>query len=313
MQKPYLIIYTGVLALFLTSALFLSSKKDPNNSPAKTANSNSLKSHNTERLPQVIKSIDLNKDFSFAGEPVPMDNFDAKERLDRELSVNSYWHSSTILNIKRTSRYFPVIERILAKNGVPDDFKYLAVAESSLSNVSSPAGARGIWQIMKRTGQAHGLEINSAIDERYHLEKATKVACQILKKYKQRFGSWTLAAAAYNIGETKLSKTIKEQRAHSYYDLNLGSETSRYVFRIIALKEILTNPDNFGFYVEETDKYPELNNYSTVKITHTISDLGKFAEKYNISYRMLKIYNPWLRKATLPDKSGRVYYVKIPK
>jgi membrane-bound lytic murein transglycosylase D len=198
-------------------------------------------------IPQVVKGSDLNKRFEFAGEVIPTKNFDVRERLDRELTVNTYWHSSTLLNIKKASRFFPVIERILAENGLPEDLKYIAVAESNLSNAVSPAGAKGLWQFMKSAAQQYDLEVNSEVDERYHIEKSTQAACQYFKYLKNRFGSWTLAAAAYNVGPTRLARTIEEQRAETYYDLNLNQETSRYVFRLIAIKEIMQNPSNFGF------------------------------------------------------------------
>ena len=267
---------------------------------------------NESKLPQVITSVNLEKMYSFAGEPVPADNFDAMERLDRELSVNSYWHSSTLLNLKASHRFFPVIEPILAAHGVPDDLKYIAVIESNLRNVTSPAGAKGIWQFMRPTGQAYGLEINSDIDERYHLEKATEAACRYLKDYYEDFGSWTLAAAAYNMGGPRVRKLLAEQKASSYYDLNLGSETSRYVFRIIAMKEIMKDPVSYGFYVQESDLYQPLE-FSLVEVDSSVGSWGDFALHHGTSYRMLKVFNPWLTDSDLYNRSGKTYEVKIPR
>ena len=196
MYKAHLTVYTLVLAAFLTVAILTSYRPgDPS-------------AGRVDALPQVIEPVSLNKAFDFAGEPLPMDNFDVRERLDRELTVNSYWHSSTVLQIKRAARYFPVIEPILADQGVPDDLKFLAVAESGLEHAVSPAGARGIWQFMERTGKSYDLEINDEVDERYHLEKSTLAFCIHIKKLKERFGSWTLAAAAYNMGEAGLAKEM---------------------------------------------------------------------------------------------------------
>ena len=294
-----------VILLALTYLLITSSYTETTNlEVAEEAN---------DSLTQMIKSVQIEKVFDFAGEPLPLDNFDVYERLDRELLVNSYWHSSTILNIKRSTRYMALIEQILIEEQVPLDFKYLAVAESNLENVTSPAGAKGIWQIMKPTGVAHGLEINHEIDERFHFEKATRAACSIIKAYKERFGTWTLAAAAYNLGETRLAKEMKAQAQSSYYDLNLGRESSRYVFRLVAFKEILSNPEKYGFHLKPEEKYSPLNNHIIVNVTSPVASLAEVAKVNNISYRILKVYNPWLISPKISVKSGKVYKLKIPR
>lgn len=262
-------------------------------------------------LPQVITSVNLTRDYHFAGEPVPKGNFDAMERLDRELSVNSYWHSSTLLNLKASKRFFPVIEPILRENGVPDDLKYIAVIESNLRNEVSPAGARGIWQFMKPTAEHYGLEINAEVDERLHLEKATVAASRYLKDYYDEFGSWTLAAAAYNMGGPRVKKYLQEQKAKSYYDLNLGSETSRYVFRIIAMKEIMQDPVAYGFYVQPDELYKPLE-YTTVTVDTAVGSWADFAEAHGTTYRMLKVFNPWLIDHKLTNRSRKKYEIKLP-
>ena len=255
MQKS-IVTYTLILAAFLTIAVFASStSKGGTSASAQKLSGNNSTTTTHHDLPQVIKSVNLNKDFLFAGEEFPMDNFDVRERLDRELSRNTYWHSNTLLNIKKGNKYFPLMKKILKEYDVPEDFIYLSVAESDLSNAVSPAGARGFWQFMKATGKQYGLEIGSDADERFHLEKATVAFCKYIKGNKKRFGNWLLAAAAYNMGGTRLSKEIKAQKGKSYFDLNLNQETSRYVFRLVALKEIMTNPQDFGFYIEEADLY----------------------------------------------------------
>lgn len=193
-------IYSLALAAFLSFALFSSYTGQNDNKEAATI------SQQDNRLPQMIQSVDLDKSFDFAGEALPMDNFDVRERLDRELLRNAYYHSSTLLNIKKAARFFPYIEETLAKNNVPDDFKYLAVAESDLSNAVSPAGAKGFWQLMKGTARDYGLEVNAEVDERYHLEKSTEVACKYLQVSYKKFNSWTHAAAAYNMGRAGLQK-----------------------------------------------------------------------------------------------------------
>ncbi len=263
-------------------------------------------------LPQMIHPIDLDRPFSFAGEPLPMQLSDVRERLDRELIVNSYRHSNTILNIKKANKYFPVIEPILKKNGVPDDFKYLAVAESDLNNATSPAGAKGIWQFMPPIAKYYGLEINREVDERYHIEKATQAACEYLLDVKRRFGSWTLAAASYNVGGTRLARELENQRAETFYDLNLNEETSRYLFRLVALKEILSHPEEFGFFIEEKDRYQPLGDYELTTVEAPISNLGDFAREHGISYRTLKVYNPWLLTSSLRDAGRKPYEIKVP-
>ncbi len=262
-------------------------------------------------LPQVIKSAYKGEQTNFCGEIVPI-NVDTKERLDRELSVNAYWQSSTLLNIKLAAKYFPIIEQILREEGVPDDFKYLAVAESGLRNVGSPAGARGFWQFMKLSAKEYGLEINSEVDERLHLEKSTRAACKYLKRLQKRFNSWTNAAAAYNVGPTKFSSEMRKQKEQSYYNLNLNQETSRYVFRLIALKEILKQPENYGYYLDPADSYQEVNNYYEVVVDKTVPDWATFAKEKGISYRMLKVYNPWLIDSKLTVKNN-TYKIRIPR
>lgn len=264
-------------------------------------------------LPQLVKGVDLDKTFTFAGEEVPTDNFDVRERLDRELLVNTYWHSSTLMSIKLSKRYFSIMEPILREEGVPDDFKYLAVAESSLRNAVSPAGARGIWQFMTGTARDYKLEVSNEIDQRYDVEMATRAACAYLKSYYRKFGSWTLAAAAYNMGGGNTSSLLREQRAESYYDLNLNEETSRYVFRIIALKEILNDPRRFGFILDEADYYPPMDDYKIVEVSGSVGNWGDFATEHGTTYRMLKVYNPWLRDSNLSNRQGKTYRIKIPR
>ncbi|WP_274475907.1 lytic transglycosylase domain-containing protein [Mangrovimonas aestuarii] len=247
----------------------------------------------------------------FAGEAMPINDPDIYERIDRELLVNTYWQSNGLLLFKRAYKYFPTIEPILKKYGVPDDFKYLAVIESGLLNVVSPAGARGVWQIMPATARENGLEVNDNVDERYNLEKATEAACQYLLESKEEFGSWTLAAAAYNAGKNGISRRLDDQNVKDYYDLLLGEETGRYVFRIVALKEILTHPDKYGFNFREKDLYKEVPTYK-VEVDTAVTDFTKFAEKFDINYKILKIHNPWLREPFLNNKSRKQYFIEIP-
>ena len=247
----------------------------------------------------------------FAGERVPLENPDIWERYDKELLKNTYWQSNTLLLYKRAAKYFPIIEKILEKNGLPDDFKYLALIESGLENVTSPAGAKGFWQIMKPTAKEYNLEVNSEIDERYHLEKSTQAACDFLISAKEKFGSWTLAAAAYNMGRTGLQKQMNRQKSYVYYELLLNDETSRYVFRILAIKEIIENPKKYGFQLRKEDLYQNIPTYE-VMIDSTIDSWADFSREYDINYKILKLHNPWLRESYLNNKLKKKYYIKIP-
>lgn len=247
----------------------------------------------------------------FAGESTPLNLSDVHERLDRELLVNSNLDASTLLIIKRANRAFPVIEPILKKYGVPDDFKYLAVAESALMNATSGAGAKGYWQFMAATAKERGMEVTDEVDERYHLEKSTEAACKYLLDAKAKLGSWTLAAASYNGGLSGVNKQIASQGVSSYYDLLLTDETHRYVFRILALKEIMKNPKQYGFDVAQQDLYPIIPT-KKIEIDSTISDLATFAKGQGINYKILKIHNPWLRDKKLTNPSRKKYEIEIP-
>ncbi|NDV16969.1 transglycosylase SLT domain-containing protein [Muricauda sp. TY007] len=258
-----------------------------------------------------ISAIEIPEDLNFSGEPVPQEDPEIMERVDREFLVNTYWQSNALLLMKRANKYFPIIEPILKKNGIPDDFKYLAVAESGLQNVVSPAGATGFWQIMRGTGREYGLEVNDNVDERYHVEKATQVACDYLNKWKDRFGTWTLTAAAYNAGPAGIQKYMDIQQVDDYYDLLLGQETGRYVFRILAIKEILSNRDKYGFQLDEEDMYEKAPTF-TVEVDTAVSNWADFAELYEINYKVLKRHNPWLREPHLNNASRKKYTIEIP-
>jgi membrane-bound lytic murein transglycosylase D len=291
--------YIGALAL----ALVLSSSM---------ANADDEKGIKPERAVPAVEAPALPKAIAFADEAVPLQNFDTYESLEREILVNTFWHSQTIFNLKQASRYFAQIEPILKANNVPDDIKYIAVAESSLQNVVSPAKAAGPWQILEGTAKQYGLEVNENVDERYNIEKATEAAISYLKKAKDSLGSWTLAAASYNIGLTGLKRHMNRQQQASYYDLLLGDETGRYVFRILAFKIILNDPKAYGFDFGENDRYPELQ-YTEVKVDYAIDDLASFAIANKTSYKLLKLYNPWLRSNILPKNEGKTYIIKLPK
>lgn len=263
---------------------------------------------------QRIRSINLDKDFTFCGEKFPMDNWDVRQRLDAELLRNVYFHSQTILEVKRANAIFPVIEPILKSEGVPDDLKYLAVAESTLSNAVSPVGARGVWQFMKDAAAGYGLEVNNEVDERYDLEKATHAACKYLKKEKEHLGSWTLAAAAYNGGPGRIADEMTRQRAKSFFELNLAAdETMRYPFRIVAIKEVMEHPEDYDYEIEKDHLYSPLDNYTTVEVKGAVDNWGDFAHTYGTNYRMLKLYNPWLIDSKLTNKEGKTYIIRLPK
>ena len=248
---------------------------------------------------------------NFCDEKVPMHIADVEERFDRELTINKSLHASTELVIKRAARYFPVIEPILKKYGVPDDFKYLAVIESKLENAVSPAGARGVWQFMPATAKEYGMEVTNTVDERYHLEKSTEAACKYLLAAKKKFGSWTLAAASYNGGMAGVSRQQERQKMEDYYDLLLTEETSRYVFRILALKELMKNPEKYGYSIPENEMYKTIPT-KIVEVNTSIENLADFAIEQGINYKILKIHNPWLRDISLTNKTGKFYAIEIP-
>lgn len=258
-----------------------------------------------------IYALDLPAKVSFASEEVPLHITDVRERFDRELLVNTYWQSQTLLMLKRKERWFPVIEPILKANHIPDDFKYLAMAESGFTNTVSPSGASGFWQFLEGTGKHYDLEINSEVDERYHLEKATQAACRYFQEAYDQFGSWSLTAASYNMGIEGVRRQLEKQKADDYYDLLLVEETSRYVFRILALKIICENPVDYGFHLRKRDFYAPLP-FRTITPDSTITDLAAFAIREGTNYKELKLMNPWLRANVLTAKPGKKFIIKIP-
>lgn len=258
-----------------------------------------------------IKSFQLPEEVTFAGERMPLENFDTKESLEREVLTSAYRHSSTILIIMRAHRYLPLIEKILKKNNIPEDFKYLVAAESEYSNMVSPVGATGFWQIMPETGKEEGLEINSVVDERYDVEKSTQFACDYFIRSYEKYGNWTLAAASYDGGRGAIDEQIDIQHQKNYYDLLLSEETARYIFRAVAYKLLITDPEKYGFNIHSKDLFPELKYYE-VKVDTAVTDFSAFAQKFGTNYKMLKFLNPWLRKPFLTPKLNKEYLIKIP-
>lgn len=258
-----------------------------------------------------VYSLPIPHDLEFAGEKMPLDDIDVKERLDKELVINTYYHSQTFFVLKKAHRWFPIIEPILKEEGIPDDFKYLAVIESSLDNVVSPAGASGFWQFMKGTGLNYDLEINAFVDERYNIEKSTRAACKYLKQSYKYFNNWTLSAASYNMGAGGIQTSLKDQNVSSYYDLYLNQETARYVFRIAAMKAIFESPESYGFNIRPKDFY-EPYQTQKIEVDSTISDLSKFAQEKGFNLKIIKLLNPWLRDKSLPNKSRKKYIILLP-
>jgi membrane-bound lytic murein transglycosylase D len=258
-----------------------------------------------------VFSLERPQELYFAGERVPTENDEVWERLDREMLVNTYWQSNALLFIKRSNRWFPIIEPILKENGVPDDFKYLALIESGFMHVVSPAGAAGYWQFIERTAKEYDLEVNNYVDERYNVYKATTAACEYLKDAYNSLGSWTKAAAAYNMGTGGVRNQLKKQQVESYYDLYLNSETSRYVFRILAAKMILSNPKSYGFNVLSEHLYKPFKT-KIIEVDTTYIDLVEFANMHQVTYKTLKRYNPWLRSSILRNPYKKTYQIEIP-
>jgi hypothetical protein len=248
---------------------------------------------------------------NLAGEDVPLEAYGVRNQLDRELIVNTYRHSSTLLYFKRAARWFPVIEPILAESGLPDDFKYLAIIESGLSQVVSPAGASGFWQFMKSTAPAYGLKVNGQLDERYHVEKATLAACKYLLEAKEEFGSWALAAASYNMGRAGLKKALAAQGVGQYWELHLNDETARYVFRMLAIKAIFEDPESYGFFIQPEALYTP-HETQLISVTQSIPDLAAFALEQGTHLKALKTLNPWLRSNRLTIAAGDSVAMKLP-
>ena len=250
-------------------------------------------------------------EMSFADEPVPLHNPDIQERMDREILVNAYWQSNAFLLMKRTHKYGPLIDSILVAENVPLDFKNLAVIESGLQNVSSPAGAKGFWQFMRSTAKEFDLEVNANVDERFNLVLATQAAARYLKQARDEFGSWTLAAASYNAGRAGIRRELTRQGVSNYYDLLLNEETSRYVFRILAVKRLLEEPQQYGFQYNSYHLYQRIPTRK-LKVDTVVHDFVAFAEKFGINYKILKIHNPWLREGHLNNSSRKEYTIAIP-
>jgi membrane-bound lytic murein transglycosylase D len=301
-----------IISIFsITLALLFLNSNLPSNKIFRYFNLNNKTEINHSIQQLHIQAPKIPKTISFAGEQVPLNDWEVRERLDRELVVNCNLHSATIFLIKRANRFLPTIEKILAENNIPDDFKFLCMAESGLDNVVSPAGASGFWQFMKGTAPSYGLIVNSEVDERYHLEKATQAACKYLYESKNNTGSWTAAAAGYNMGIVGIKNQIDKQIDSNYYNLFLNTETSRYLLRIIALKIIYENQNDYGFYLENDDLYPKIDT-KEVEVNGA-EDWVAFAKNNNTTYKIIRKLNPWIRESKLYNKERRTYFVKIPK
>ena len=258
-----------------------------------------------------VSGVELPEQITFAGEPLPMDLFDVWESLDRELLSNTYFHSQTIRLIKLANRYFPEIEPVLRANLIPDDFKYLAVAESGLTQAVSPARAVGFWQLLKGTAEENGLEVNQEVDERYHIKKSTEAACAYLVESFQKYGNWTMAAASYNAGRRGVDRQIQRQKKENYYDLLLNEETARYVYRVVAFKLIFEDPGAFGFNIPENELYEPLP-VRTLLVDSTVNDFADFALVHGTNYKILKYLNPWLRENRLSNPERKSYEILVP-
>ncbi len=313
MNRP--IKFLAILSIVFISGILINATQNTSEEKTQSIDDTVKQSDkNTSDLYE-IKALKIPENLSFAGERVPIENPDIKERMDRELLVNTYWQSNGLLIIKRANKIFPIIEPILAENGIPDDFKYLAVAESALLvNNPSSANASGLWHFLRSTAKEKRfkLEVNNNVDERYNIEKSTKAAAIYLNAAKNKFGSWTLAAASYNAGIGRVSGNLKTQQVDNYYDALLPDETERYVFRILAIKEVMTHPEKYGFTFEKEDLYTQPETY-TVEVDTVITNIAAFAQKFGTNYKTLKIHNPWLRENKLNNKSRKKYYIKLPK
>ena len=259
-----------------------------------------------------VLSVHIPKNLNFAGEKVPINNFIIREAMEKELIINTYWQSQSLLLHKRANRWFPLIEPILKQNGIPDDFKYIALIESQLTNVVSDQGATGFWQLVEPTAKGYGLIINDEIDERYDVERSTQAACKYFNEAYKVFNNWTLVAASYNRGMNGIQAALDKQKVNNYYDLLLTEETARYIFRILAIKEIISRPKVYGFILRKKDLYPPLST-KKISIDSSITDLATFAINQKINYKILKTFNPWLRANTLTNPEKKKFIIEIPK
>jgi membrane-bound lytic murein transglycosylase D len=299
--KKYLLALASLSFALVALIFFVFSKKDDDRAYQDYFNSN-----------YKIFSVNIPKDLNFCNEKVPQTDFSIKEALDREFTVNTYWQSNSLFFIKRANRWFKVIEPILKRNGVPDDIKYICAIESNFSNVISPSNAVGFWQLLEGTAKGYGLEITEEVDERYHVEKATEAACLYFKEAYKKFGNWTLAAASYNMGMGGLDAQMKVQKVNNYYDLHLNEQTARYVYRVLAIKTLMQAPQKYGFLLRKKDLYPYVPTYK-LTIDSTITDLAAFAIQQGYNYKILKMFNPWLKKNTLTNTINKKYLIEFPK
>lgn len=293
-------VLTFFVIAFVAVKLFVQAVNDDSDS----AYQNDMKEHYSNYLPILPEKLD------FCGEEVPLQDFDVRESLEKELLKTMYWHSETFLYLKRANRYFPMLRKILRENGIPEDFLYLCVTESGMDHVVSPSNAVGFWQILETTGKENGLEITPEVDERYNIEKSTEVACKYFKQAFAKFGSWTSVAASYNCGQAGMQRLIRTQGENSYYDLKHNRETGRYVYRILAFKLLLTKPEDYGFCFREKDLYPPLDT-KTIEVDSSISNLYDFAKQVTVNYKMLKYLNPWLRDTKLTNPDHKVYQITV--
>ncbi|MEZ4756745.1 MAG: lytic transglycosylase domain-containing protein [Flavobacteriales bacterium] len=306
-RTPRLLIRTGLWSLLLLGAA-LSVHLFTYSSTVENSDADHQRHFNDNYK---VFSLTLPNDLELFGQPVPLERLDVRERLDRELLVNTYWQSNTVLLHKRANRWFPMVAAVLAKAGVPEDMKYIPVVESGFTNVVSPAGAAGPWQFMKATATAYGLEVSDEVDERYHMEKSTEAAARYLKRSYEQYGDWALAAASYNLGPEGVARQLDQQGVNGYFNLQLPEETARYVFRILAMKEIMRDPERYGFHLRERDLYMPYRTRS-VMVNGPIPDLAAFAREQGTDYRSLKLLNPWLRSTKLSNAQRRSYTLLLP-
>lgn len=300
----YLLIIFNVLSVGFTSFILFSAAK-PNNELPEGNNKNTITNDLHAHLPKMPEKL------NFAGEEIPLNNWEVYERVEKELIENTFRHAKTFLIFKRAGRFFPLMEPILKKNNIPTDFLYLCVIESELSQVVSPSGATGFWQFMKNTALEYNLEVSEEVDERYHIEKSTQAACDYFKKAYKKFNNWTLVAASYNMGMSGLENKMTEQFQNNYYDLDLSNETTRYVARILALKMIFHHPGKHFYHIENEDLYPMIP-VKKITVNQEIPNLSTFAIEQGTNLKMLKELNPWMRKNLLKNPLQKNYVILVP-
>ena len=313
-DSSYFVMKNGKISLLFIIALIAMVSVMSINATTRTQTTKSNdEKEQKEQKPTSNFTPEIPSSITFAGEAIDLTQQDRRERMDREMLSFCYSHINTMLQIKRANRLFPLIEPILKEQGIPSDFKYLMIIECNGDvEARSTAGAAGPWQFLEKTGKEYGLEVNGEVDERYNIEKATVAACKYLKESYEEFGDWLTVAASYNTGKANVRKRVTAQKENKAIDLVLLPETSRYIFRLLAVKTVFSNPPKYGFMLKESDLYPIIPIAKTITIDGAVASWADVAKEHGLTYLQLHEANPWIRNTSMTNKNGNRYNIKIP-